>query len=358
MEIQKTEDSFVLEIKQILALARKKAYSAVNSAMVEAYWLIGKRIVEEEQNGKERAGYGQEVLKTVSCELTEEFGKGFSLTNVKNFKKFYLLFGDTEKSQTLSDQLKNSKSQTLSAKLGWSHYERLIRVENQEAREWYLKEAAEQNWSVRTLDRNISTLYYQRLLSSQDKEPVMNEMNEKTTEFQQDKLEFIKNPSVLEFLNIQTNLVYTEQELEKALINNLQKFILELGKGYAFVERQQLIRTATSDFFIDLVFYNYILKCFVIIELKTNKITHQDVGQLDMYVRMYDDLKKQESDNPTIGILLCTETDKTIAKYSVLNQNQQLFATKYMPYLPTEEELVAEIEREKLIIQQQIENGK
>lgn len=200
------------------------------------------------------------------------------------------------------------------------------------------------------MDRNISTLYYHRLLSSQIKEPVVNEMIENTKTLQQDAFEFIKNPSVLEFLNLPNSLSYTEQALEKALITNLQKFILELGKGFAFVERQQLIKTETANFFIDLVFYNYILKCFVIIDLKTSKITHQDVGQLDMYVRMYDDLKKQDTDNPTIGILLCTETDKTIAKYSVLAENKQLFATKYLPYLPTEQELIDEIEREKTML--------
>lgn len=228
-----------------------------------------------------------------------------------------------------------------------------MRVADKNAQTYYLKEAAANNWAVRTLDRNISTLYYQRLLSSQLKEPVENEMIEKTEAFQNDKFDFIKNPSVLEFLNLPTNMSYTEAKLEKALIDNLQKFLLELGKGYAFVERQQLIRTETSDFYIDLVFYNFILKCFVIIELKTNKISHQDIGQLDMYVRMYDDLKKQDTDNPTIGILLCTETDNVIVKYSVLNQNEQLFATKYLAYLPSEAELIAEIEREKIIIKQQ-----
>lgn len=227
-------------------------------------------------------------------------------------------------------------------------------MSDENARMFYLKEAAQNNWNIKTLDRNISTLYYQRLLSSQIKEPVESEMIANTKEFQHDTLDFIKNPAVLEFLHLPTNMAYTEENLEKALVDNLQKFILELGKGYAFVERQQLIRTETSDFFIDLVFYNYILKCFVIIELKTHKLTHQDIGQLDMYVRMYDDLKKQDSDNPTIGILLCTETDNTIAKYSVLNQNEQLFATKYLPYLPTEAELIAEIEREKLLIKQQL----
>ena len=340
--IEQADNSFIDEIKQIVRSARKKAYSAINFAQVEANWLVGKRIVEQEQAGKERAEYGKYIILVLAQELTQEFGSGFSVTNIKNFRKFYLLFNDLSIGQTVSDLL------------SWSHYERLIRVENQEARDWYLKETATNNWGVRTLDRNISTLYYQRLLSSQIKEPVENEMLEKTKEYQDDKFEFIKNPAVLEFLNLANNTGYTEQELEKALIDNLQKFLLELGKGYAFVARQQLIRTETSDFYIDLVFYNYILKCFVILELKTQKLTHQDIGQLDMYVRMYDDLKKQASDNPTIGILLCTETDKTIAKYSVLKDSQQLFTSKYLPYLPTEEELIAEIEREKLIIKQQM----
>lgn len=345
MKLDKINLSYITEIKQILAQARKKAYSALNSAMVEAYWLIGKRIVEEEQFGEDRAGYGEKILKTLSMELTQEFGKGFSLTNLKSIRKFYLVFGGVEKGQTLS------------AKLNWSHYERLMRVENEQARNYYLKEASEQNWTVRTLDRNISTQYYHRLLSSQMKEPVVKEMQENTKDLQTDKFEFIKNPSVLEFLNLPTNMGYTEHQLEAALINNLQKFLLELGKGYAFVERQQLIRTETSDFYIDLVFYNYILKCFVIIELKTHKITHQDIGQLDMYVRIYDDFKRQATDNPTIGILLCTETDNVIAKYSVLNQSQQLFASKYMQYLPTEDELAAEIEREKELIRLQLKEG-
>ncbi len=335
------KNNYIFEIKEILNKARQKTYSAINSAMVEAYWSIGKRIFEEEQKGKKRAEYGKEVIKTLSIELTNEFGKGFSERNIRNFRKFFITFPEIEIWQTVS------------AKLNWSHFQSVMKVSDETARNYYLNEAEKNNWSVRTLDRNISTLYYHRLLASQIKEPIKNEMIEKTKDFELEKFEFIKNPSVLEFLSLPNNFGYTEKELEKALIDNLQKFLLELGKGYAFVERQQLIRTETSDFYIDLVFYNYILKCFVIIELKTNKISHQDIGQLDMYVRMYDDLKKQENDNPTIGILLCTETDKTIAKYSVLEENQQLFATKYMLYLPTEKELIEEIEREKLIIKQQ-----
>ena len=224
-------------------------------------------------------------------------------------------------------------------------------MSNDKARLYYLTEAAQHHWSVRVLDRNIATLYYDRLLASQDKNLVAMEMKEKVTVLQPG--DFIKNPTVLEFLNLPANLAYTEAELEKALIDNLQQFMLELGKGFAFVARQQHIRTETSDFFIDLVFYNYILKCFVIVELKTGKLTHQDIGQLDMYVRMYDDLKKQENDNPTIGLLLCTETDSVVVKYSVLNDNPQLFASKYMAYLPSEEELVREIEQQKLIFEQQ-----
>jgi predicted nuclease of restriction endonuclease-like (RecB) superfamily len=339
MKIQSINDShFVSEIKQILSVARQKAYSAVNFAMVEAYWLIGKRIVEEEQQGKERAAYGEEILKTLSVELTKEFGKGFSERSLRDFRQFYLTFQDMEFWHTLC------------AKLSWSHIRQIMRVENKDAQKYYLQEAAENHWSVRTLDRNISTLYYHRLLSSQTKEPVIQEMLEKTKDFQQDKLEFIKNPAVLEFLGLPNNAGYTESRLEQAIINEMQKFLLELGKGFAFVDRQQLIRTETSEFYIDLVFYNYILKCFVLIELKTHKITHQDIGQLDMYVRMYDDLKRGKDDNPTIGILLCTETDKAMAHYSVLKESKQLFAAKYMSYLPTEEELAAEIERQKTLL--------
>jgi predicted nuclease of restriction endonuclease-like (RecB) superfamily len=303
--------------------------------MVEAYWLIGKRIVEEEQHGESRAEYGKAILKTLSSELTGEFGRGFDERELRRIRQFYQSFPIRG---------------TLRPELTWSHYRLLVRVGDEKARFYYLNEAVNSHWSFRTLDRNISTLYYQRLLASQQETPILTEMVEKTKYFQGDKLEFIKNPAVLEFLGLPSNAGYTEAELDKAIIGHIQQFLLELGKGFAFIARQQLVRTDTADFYIDLVFYNYILKCFVIIDLKTSKITHQDIGQLDMYVRMFDDLKKAESDNPTIGILLCTETDKTIAKYSVLSENKQLFATKYLPYLPTEEELRHEIERQKEIM--------
>lgn len=335
-------NNYINEIKKILKNARQKAYTAVNSAMVEAYWEIGRRIVEEEQRGKERAEYGKEIVKNLSKELTEEFGKGFSRRTLWEMRKLYVYFSDYEKVRTLF------------AQLTWSHFQKVLRVSNEKARIFYLTEAAENMWSVRTLDRNISTLYYNRIVASIDKKIVENEMKEKTKKLQAE--EFIKNPVVLEFLDLPTNMSYTENELEKALTDDIQKFMMELGKGFAFVERQQHIRTENSDFYIDLVFYNYILKCFVIVELKTEKLTHQDIGQLDMYVRMYDDLKKQENDNPTIGLLLCTETDRTIIKYSVLNDNKNLFASKYINYLPSEEELINEIERQKTLFESKKNN--
>ena len=328
-------NNYINEVKEILKSARQKAYNTINSVMVEAYWKIGRRIVEEEQNGKERAEYGKEILKNLSKELTEEFGKGFGERNIRNIRQFYVIFSDYEKWKSLI------------SKLTWTHIQKVLKVSDEKARIFYLTEAAENMWSVRTLDRNISTLYYNRIIASIDKKIVENEMKDKTKKLQ--AKEFIKNPVVLEFLGLPTSMSYTENELEKALIDDIQKFMMELGKGFAFVERQQHIRTENSDFYIDLVFYNYILKCFIIVELKTEKLTHQDIGQLDMYVRMYDDLKKQENDNPTIGLLLCTETDGTIIKYSVLNDNKNLFASKYINYLPSEEELINEIERQKVL---------
>ncbi len=320
--------NFVAEIRDILAQARQKTYTAINSAMVEAYWLMGKRIVEEEQQGNQRANYGEAILKSLSVELTDEFGKGFSYANLRNFRQFYLTYPDVEICYTLC------------SKLTWSHNRLIMRVENKEAQRYYLQEAYEQNWSVRTLERNINTFSYQRLLST----------NSAVERQQSDVLnpaDFIKDPYVFEFLNIPQPVEATEKEIETALLNDLEKFLLELGKGFSFVARQFRISTETSHFYIDLVFYNYILKCFVLFDLKTTKLSHQDTGQMDMYIRMYDDLKKQDNDNPTIGIILCAEKDETIVKYSILNDSKQLFATKYMAYLPTEQELIAEIELKK-----------
>lgn len=331
--------TYISEIRNILAQARMKAYQSVNSAMVEAYWHIGKRIVEEEQNGKERAEYGEALLKNLSVALTKEFGKGFSSSNLRNFRQFYLTYSDPEICYTLCN------------KLTWSHNRLIMRIDSNAARNYYLKEASEQNWSVRVLERHINTFYYERLLSTQNKEETAQYSTGQNNDLTRD---FIKDPYVFEFLNIPESISATENDIEAALIGNLQQFLLELGKGFSFIGRQFRISTETSHFYIDLVFYNYILKCFVLFDLKIAKLTHQDAGQMDMYIRMFDDLKKQPEDNPTIGIILCTEKDETVVKYSILNEHKQLFATKYLPYLPTEEELAAEIKREKLFLKQKL----
>ena len=363
----KGEEKFLVnDLKTIVSKARSKAFAAVNYSLVERNWRIGKRIVEEEQNGEARAEYGKHIIEVASAALTEEFGKGFSETNLINFKKFFLLFKELEIHQTVSEEFKKQKQQTLSDELSshfqkgqtppaqselrllpWSHYERLIRVEDKKAREWYAKEAFEQGWSFRTLNRNINTLYYERLLMSKKKQPVVDEMQDKTKAYQQDKLEYIKSPVVLEFLGLPEDTSLAESKLETAIINNLEKFLMEMGKGYALVARQQHIRTEENDYYIDLVFYNYLIKSFILVDLKVNRITYQDVGQMDMYLQMYDKMKKGPDDNPTIGIILCTETDSDVARYSTLAKNDQMFAAKYKLYLPNEEDLRREIERQK-----------
>ena len=353
-------------LHSIVSKARSKAFAAVNYSLVERNWRIGQRIVEEEQNGASRAEYGKHVIEVASAALTKEFGKGFSETNIMNFKKFYLKFKELTIPQTVSEEFKKQKQQTLSDEsslllqkgqtqsaqfelrlLPWSHYERLIRVEDKKAREWYAKEAFEQGWSFRTLNRNINTLYYERLLMSKKKQPVVNEMQDKTKAYQQDKLEYIKSPVVLEFLGLPEDTSLAESKLETAIINNLEKFLMEMGKGYALVARQQHIRTEENVYYIDLVFYNYLIKSFILVDLKVNRITYQDVGQMDMYLQMYDKMKKGPDDNPTIGIILCTETDSDVARYSTLAKNDQMFAAKYKLYLPDKEDLRREIERQK-----------
>ena len=287
--------------------------------------------------------------------LTDKYGSGYSKRNVYNFVQFYKYFPDIV--TTLNPQSDNEISvPSVSAKLlSWSHYEKLLQVDDEDARKWYENEAYDQTWSVRTLQRNISSQYYYRMLMTQDKTGIKEEMNRLTSQYR-NRLEFIRNPVIAEFLGMQENTSLYESDLEQSIIDNLQKFLMELGKGYAFVARQQHIHTEKEDYFIDLVFYNYILKCFVLIDLKTSKITHQDVGQMDMYIRMYDELKKSADDNPTLGIVLCADTDEDIAKYSVLHGNEQLFASKYKLYLPTEEELRAEIEAQKEIFYLQRKN--
>lgn len=360
------DNMLVNDLRSIVSKARSKAFAAVNYSLVERNWRIGQRIVEEEQNGTSRAEYGKHVIEVASAALTKEFGKGFSYTNIANYKRFYLTFSDLQILQTVSEEFKKQKHQTLSDEssllpqkgqtppaqfelrfLPWSHYERLIRVEDKKAREWYAKEAFEQDWSFRTLNRNINTLYYERLLMSTKKQPVVDEMQDKTKAYQQDKLEYIKSPVVLEFLGLPEDTSLAESKLETAIINNLEKFLMEMGKGYALVARQQHIRTEENDYYIDLVFYNYLIKSFILVDLKVNRITYQDVGQMDMYLQMYDKMKKGPDDNPTIGIILCTETDSDVARYSTLAKNDQMFAAKYKLYLPDKEDLRREIERQK-----------
>ncbi len=344
------EQAFLKDLSHIVSSARTKAYVAINYSLVERNWNIGRCIIEQEQRGNERAEYGKHIIALASQKLTGEFGKGFSVTNIKNFRSFYLKFNDLPISHTLRD-ISSAKSQALPDLLPWTHYERLIRVQNPEARRWYAKEALCQTWSYRTLDRNINTQYYDRLLISQKKVPVIKEMEDKTRQFQTDKLAFIKNPIIAEFLGFSPDCSFQESELERAIIGNMEKFLMEMGKGYALVARQQHIRTAENDYYIDLVFYNYLIKSFILIDLKADKISYQDVGQMDMYLQIYDQMKKGADDNPTIGIILCSETDADVAQYSTLAKNDQMFAAKYKLYLPSKEELREEIERQKLLFQ-------
>ena len=326
----------VNDVKLIVERGLSAAYHSVNSISILTYWNVGKRIVEEEQHGENRAEYGKQVLKGLARVLVPLFGSSYSERNLYSMRQFFLYFNDLE--------ILNSRVQNLS----WTHYRMLLRVPDEDARYWYLREASEEMWSSRTLSRNIGSQYYYRLLKSPKKDKVIAEMRELTQPLQQEKDEIVKNPVVAEFLGLE-NTDYSESQLEQAIIAHLQKFILEMGRGFAYMGRQQLIRTDTQDYYIDLVFYNVILKCYVLIDLKVGVITHQDVGQMDMYVRMYDELRRTEGDNPTIGIVLCSETSKDIARYSILKGNEQLFAAKYLPMLPSEEMLRHEIEQQKEI---------
>lgn len=332
-----TED-IVADAKEIIEASQRNAHQAINAALVRRNWLIGMRIFEEEFRDKSGDGrYGKGVIARLSRELTAAYGKGFTKTSLYQYLRFYKYFPEIF-------QMPSGKSSPM---LSWSHYVELLRVADSEARSWYEKEAVGQGWSVAELSRNISSQYYHRLLSTQGKAEVSQVIVPSAETEKAERLSFIKNPLVAEFLGLAQDPHLHESKLESAILANLREFLLEMGKGYAFVARQQHVRTEWNDFYIDLVFYNYILKCFVLVDLKTSKITHQDVGQMDMYVRMYDDLKRGEGDNPTLGIVLCAETDEDIARYSVLRDNDQLFASKYKLYLPSEEELRAEIEEQK-----------
>jgi len=336
-DIIPAEDTIYQSIRTVLAAARQKVYTAVNSTMVETYWDIGRQIMEAQEG--QRAEYGTGLLKYLSGRLTVEFGKGFDETNLRKMRQFFQTFPIRD---------------TLCLNLSWSHYRLLMKVRNEVEREFYLNECNECNWSVRQLERQITTFYYKRLLATrkESKESVKNEIQQ--TEPKTDPDFILKDPYILEFLDLKENKDYHESELEQALIDKLQEFLLELGKGFSFVARQKRITIEGDHYYVDLVFYNYLLKCFIIIDLKTGKLSYQDIGQIDFYVRYFDDKIKFPEDNPTLGIILCADKNETMAKYSVLSDKDNLFASKYFDYLPTEEELKQELERERAIIESKL----
>lgn len=326
------------ELAELIRQSRQQAVRAVDAIQVQTCWEIGRHIVEFEQGGQARAAYGKKLLPTLASELTAEFGKGFDASNLRYMRLFYQAF-------PIRDALRHE--------LSWTHYRTLLRVDSDSARQWYMNEAATQNWSTRALERQIGTLYYERLLASQDRAAVEQEAASKLQALGKSPREFVRDPVLLEFLGLPNAGTMLEGELEQALIDQLQSFLLELGKGFAFVGRQQRISTESKDFYIDLVFYNYLLKCFVIFDLKRGELTHQDIGQMDMYVRMFDDLRRGPEDGPTVGIILCAQRDASVVRYSVLQGSEQLFASKYKLVLPSEEELRAELDRERARLAEQ-----
>ena len=326
------------DIRAIIINTRNTIYKAVNTGILEANWKIGRRIVEEEQAGASRAEYGQRVINDLAEKLSVEFGRGFDARELRRYRQFYLLF---------------PKWDALRPELTWTHYRTLIRVENERARLYYMNEAALQNWSTRALDSQIERLTYERILSSQNQLIVKESEDAASRQAQLTPADIIKDPYVLDFLGLPSGVNFYEKDLEKALIDNLQQFLLELGRGFSFVSRQYRFKTDNENYYVDLVFYNFILKCFVLIDLKVGKLTYQDIGQMDFYTRYFEENIRTETDNPTIGIVLCTERDNTIVKYSVMNDSNQLFASKYKLYLPTEEELINELETSR----KQIENN-
>ncbi len=340
-----TTSAIVHDVRAIIENGLRKAYQDANTTIVYTYWKVGQRIVEEEQQGATRAEYGKRLIDALAEDLSKEYAKGFSARDLRNYRQLYLCFKDLEIWYTRVPNL------------SWSHYRTLLSVVSEDARYWYVQEASREMWSVRTLARNVGSQYYHRLLQSPKKEAVVAEMLQLTAPLQQDARYFLKDPVVAEFLQLPNNTDFTESKLEKAIINHIKSFLLEMGRGFAFMAEQYHISTDAGDFFIDLVFYNVILKSYVLIDLKTQKITHQDVGQIDMYVRMFDEMKRTDGDNPTIGLLLCSETSEDIARYSVLNGSSQLFASKYLTFMPTEEELRHEIEMQKAIFEVQNKKG-
>ena len=371
-------ENYIADLRSIVSTARKMSFRAANLMQVACNWLPGWRIVEQEQQGKARADYGKRIIEEASASLTENFGNGFSETQLRNFRKFYCLFKFLQIQQALPAEFKKeivkiqqalpAKSvklgkmelhvaessmieQPLLPQLSWSHYESLMRVPDLDARQWYMQEAAAEQWDYRTLKRNIASQYYYRLMQTPKAKRVLvvREMMTLTADYQKDSSEFIKNPLIVEFLGLNQDAALTESTLESTILNHLQKFLMEMGKGYAFVGRQQHIHTDEDDYYIDLIFYNYILKCFVLIDLKTTKISYEDVGQMDMYLRLYDTYKRNTGDNPTVGVILCSETNADVARFSTLATNKRMYAAKYLTYLPSKEVLAREIEMQKVI---------
>ncbi len=368
-----TEMPLFDRVVAILEQARKNVVFSINHNTVLAYWLIGREIVEEIQSGEQRAEYGKKVIEELSQRLTARYGKGFSPTTLWNYRQFYQTFADRleilppvgrelEPQQILSpmgreldaDKQPQNILSAFSPRLSWSHYRALMRVNNIPARDFYEKEASESGWDKRALERQIHSQYYERMLKSQNPDKML-ESGRREIATTHNIIDTLKNPYVLEFLGLPELPVLQESELESAIISQLQAFLMELGKGFAFVGRQKRLQFEDKDLYVDLVFYNCILKCYLLIDLKISELTYKDVGQMDGYVRMFDDLYTTEGDNPTIGLILCAEKNEAVAKYSVLNDRKQIFASKYMFYLPTEEELATEIMRERRLIENTIQ---
>lgn len=359
------ENIFIKDLRTIVSAARDSSYRMANIMQVLQNWLIGRRIVVQEQQGRARADYGKHIIELASLSLSEAFGRGFSETQVRNYRKFYLAFSNLLIQQTAPAEFRSrlaSIQQTMPAEsvsdgivlpvqLSWSHYERLIRIADPKARMWYMQEAATQQWDYRTLKRNIDSQYYYRLNQTPEvkRQEVIDEMHRLTANYEKEKSTFVKNPMLVEFLGLSHREAFTESKLEQAILDHLEHFLMEMGKGYALVNRQMHIHTEDDDYYIDLVFYNYLLKCFVLVDLKTTKVSYEDVGQMDMYLKLFDTYKRTEGDNPTIGIILCSETNADVARFSTLATNKQMYASKYLTYMPSKEVLAREIEQQKEI---------
>ena len=359
------ENIFIKDLRTIVSAARDTSYRMANIMQVLQNWLIGRRIVVQEQQGRARADYGKHIIELASLSLSEAFGRGFSETQVRNYRKFYLAFSNLLIQQTMPAEFRSrlaSIQQTMPAEsvsdgivlpvqLSWSHYERLIRIADPKARMWYMQEAATQQWDYRTLKRNIDSQYYYRLNQTPEvkRQEVIDEMHRLTANYEKEKSTFVKNPMLVEFLGLSHREAFTESKLEQAILDHLEHFLMEMGKGYALVNRQMHIHTEDDDYYIDLVFYNYLLKCFVLVDLKTTKVSYEDVGQMDMFLKLFDTYKRTEGDNPTIGIILCSETNADVARFSTLATNKQMYASKYLTYMPSKEVLAREIEQQKEI---------